>query len=376
MHITKKKKFVPVFYKCDYIDLEIERLVNDYPDDSAAIKHLFKQNGFHINEAIYANTEKLCNNIKKDPVTLLPNILTLLAVISIPPLLAFFFSVLVNNQLPETSPIIATSTPPAVVTVTGVAASRHEFAWDIIEQDFAGATMIMVPAGCFDMGDEEYNRPRHPQCIRNDFWIDKVPVTQQQFVIFGGTSQNAVLSQFSNLPVTGITWEEARDYCQQKRGARLPTEAEWEYVARGTNSMIFPWGNEFDASKVVWNLGKNEGPLPVGSLPGNKSWVGALDMAGGVWEWVSSGYASYPYQEQIAEDLNIQARILRGGSWHNNNQKLLQSSMRGWANKTESDSEWGFRCAKSFAIGDSRFLTPSPTAEVTREATAEVTDTP
>jgi iron(II)-dependent oxidoreductase len=150
-------------------------------------------------------------------------------------------------------------------------------------------------------------------------------------------------------PREQITWFEARDFCES-RGERLPTEAEWEYAARGPEAWIYPWGDEFDGSKMIWNRGLSDGTAPVGSLPAGASWVGALDMSGNAWEWVSSIYQRYPYDSsdgrESSQDTNS-ARVLRGGSWNLVNAVYLRAAYRydgypyGWL------SNFGFRCARS-----------------------------
>jgi len=213
--------------------------------------------------------------------------------------------------------------------------------WTPQERDFDGVTMVLVPAGCFMMGSTdaqidvaysafatqygessdgrsyfEAESPQHEQCFDQPFWIDTYEVTQAQFAEFGGQKANANNFTGNELPVESITWFEARDYCQNQRSGRLPTEREWEYAARGPNNLTYPWGNDFVADNVVYRENSNSRTAPVGSRPNGASWVGAMDMSGNVREWVSSLYGAYPYNatdESVSDNSN--ARVLRGGSW-------------------------------------------------------------
>lgn len=195
--------------------------------------------------------------------------------------------------------------------------------WTPIEQDFDGVLMMLVPAGCFMMGNDdgaEHEQPSHEQCFDAPFWIDKYEVTQAQFASWEGVKarDNAFIGD--DRPVERITWAEMRDYCQL-RGARLPTEAEWEYAARGVDSWLYPWGVEWNADKAVWGANSNEQTADVGSRPNGASWVGALDMIGNVWEWTSSLYGDYPYDMTDGREQNTDGetdvyRVFRGGAWY------------------------------------------------------------
>jgi len=127
----------------------------------------------------------------------------------------------------------------------------------------------------------------------------------------------------SNRPVVGVTWFEALAYCNwlsQETGAkyRLPTEAEWEYAARGSSSWEWPWGDTFDPARANTSESDLGQTSPVGLFPGGETWCGAQDMAGNVWEWCRSLYKPYPYQaDDGREDPQAAGtRVLRGGSWH------------------------------------------------------------
>jgi len=126
-----------------------------------------------------------------------------------------------------------------------------------------------------------------------------------------------------NRPVVGVTWFEAVAYCNwlsQETGVqyRLPTEAEWEYAARGPSSWEWPWGDTFDPACANTSESGLEQTSPVGLFPGGKTWCGAQDMIGNVWEWCSSLYRRYPYQADDGREDPYTAgtRVLRGDSWY------------------------------------------------------------
>jgi formylglycine-generating enzyme required for sulfatase activity len=215
--------------------------------------------------------------------------------------------------------------------------------------DSSGVQMVFVPAGCFFMGsdkDDGGQQPSHQVCLKA-FWLDKTEVTQGDFVRLGGKKTGANASPGADRPVENIDWFEARDFCQL-RGARLPSEAEWEYAARGPDSRVYPWGNTFVAENGVYFFNSYGQTAPVGSRPGGASWVGALDMSGNVWEWVSSQHQSYPYKPDDGRESNIDtniARGLRGGSW--NFDGIVQAAFRFGNLPSNQNPGDGFRCALS-----------------------------
>lgn len=201
--------------------------------------------------------------------------------------------------------------------------------------------MILIPAGEFIMGSDDvdasgksqefgFNEPlylnEHPQrkVSLNAFYIDKFEVTNGEFKQFlrdlGKYSEMQISDlterlqmQQDNLPVRNITWFKADEYCRFV-GKRLPTEAEWEKAARGTDGREFPWGNEWNADYV--NAGQGESDLtPVGSFEQGKSAYGVYDMAGNVMEWTADWYEPYPGAEYQSPNYGKKRRVVRGGSW-------------------------------------------------------------
>ncbi len=265
----------------------------------------------------------------------------------------------------QTFTFTPTHTPTATFTRTptntpiplgypGNPVTANEQWTQIVTQDFDGVTMVLVPAGCFDMGNdpEAYNFGSNDdggrQCFDEPFWIDQTEVTQVDFARLGGTAGRSSYFTGNDRPVEQITWVEARDFCAS-RDARLPTEAEWEYAARGPSNLLFPWGNEWNPANAMWNSNSNLQTANAGSIPAGASWVGALDMIGNVREWVSSLSMSYPYNDSRENDNNINSvRVVRGGSWFNDDLTILRASSRISVGSDNGYYYLGFRCGRSY----------------------------
>lgn len=236
--------------------------------------------------------------------------------------------------------------------------------------------MVSVPAGMFTMGSDDGaadERPAH-QLHLPAFFIDRLPVTNTQFAEFlnaTGThnrsgerlydfddsdarihrrgAQWPADQEYFNHPVVESTWAGARDYCGW-RGKRLPTEAEWEKAARGTDSRKYPWGNSApDRTRAQFGAGFNE-TAPAGAFPAGASPYGVLGMAGNTWEWVSSAYLPYPYRATDGRE-DSQAGPVRGtrGGGHDSPAAEITSTQRGRGlsrNPAAGHHNIGFRCAK------------------------------
>jgi formylglycine-generating enzyme required for sulfatase activity len=236
--------------------------------------------------------------------------------------------------------------------------------WTPVGQSFDGVTMALVPAGCFMMGSEDgYDdeTPVHEQCFDEPFWIDVYEVTNAQYGSAGRFSGD-------NHPRENVNWFDAAAHCEN-RGARLPTEAEWEYAARGPDNLQYPWGNDFRADFAYgWRRTAN-----VGSKPRGASWVGALDMSGNVKEWVSSIHSPYPHSATDGREADSSSdsnslRVLRGGSWVNADTRFLRAANRSSYNPNVTSDLLGFRCARSFSPADVPPDVPTLTAPSTEQA--------
>jgi formylglycine-generating enzyme required for sulfatase activity len=229
--------------------------------------------------------------------------------------------------------------------------------------EFDGVEMALVPVGCFQMGSDpegyDYDGDSWEQgvpdggrvCFDEPFWMDRTEVTQGDFARFDGAKANENAFDGDRRPVENITWAEAHDFCQQ-RGARLPTEAEWEYAARGADGLYFPWGNDFVSENAVWNRAPSQATADVASIAAGASWVGAMDMSGNVWEWVNSLYLPYPYdaedgREADSGERSESPRGLRGSSWYGDVSYILRATLRDWSDPSITTDFWGFRCARS-----------------------------
>jgi formylglycine-generating enzyme required for sulfatase activity len=285
--------------------------------------------------------------------------LTLIAMIAVPAIFNALSQATVTPTAATQVAGVPTAPPTASLTNTPVPLGYSldnpvttNDQWTSIEQDFDGITMVLVPAGCFTMGSEDGDEDESPTtdlCFDEPFWIDKYEVTQEQFARLGGVAAEDSAFSGNENPRDLITWFEARNYCTL-REASLPTEAEWEYAARGPDDLIYPWGDDFEGDNVVYSENSNMQPAEVGSREGGASWVGALDMSGNVWEWVASAYEDYPYVPgDRREDINSDAalRVLRGGAW-NDTYGDLRASNRIRLNPGDGFGLIGVRCARSF----------------------------
>ncbi len=284
-----------------------------------------------------------------------------------------------TSVLPTQPPPNATAIPTALPapTLTPHIVTDGE---DIIQ---AGVPMVYVDGGSFEMGSQASStqRPIHTVTL-SPYYIDRHEVTNAQWAAC--VSAGACLSPasksaydgspyygvdaYDDYPVIFVNWYNADAYCRW-RGARLPTEAEWEMAARWDPETgevtVYPWGDEWDPARLNYcdagcALGSYADPdygdgwpqtAPVGSFPEGASAVGALDMAGNVAEWVADWFSISYYAVSPGENPTGPAsgtlRVVRGGAWGVGSPALLTSATRSRFAPTSEAAGLGFRCAIS-----------------------------
>ncbi len=222
--------------------------------------------------------------------------------------------------------------------------------------------MVEIPAGPFTMGSDSgdpEDAPAHEVDLPA-FEIDRFEVTNADFATFVETTAYVTEAEKAgkktwrdeftdgkeNHPVVRVTWNDAVAYCEWL-GKRLPTEAEWEKAARGTEGFSFPWGNEWDTTKANVKATGLRGTTAVGSFGAGASPYSVEDMVGNVWEWTADWYQAYPGNTADDPYYGERCRVTRGGGWFDEEPQATTFN-RNCAdpNKTTSD-ELGFRCAKS-----------------------------
>jgi S1-C subfamily serine protease len=213
---------------------------------------------------------------------------------------------------------------------------------------------VPISGGEFMMGSETGDSDESPvhKVRLDDFEIGKYEVTNRQYAqcVRADICDKPSSSEYNNEvyalhPVTDVNWDDAQTFCEYV-GGRLPTEAEWEYAARGgLAGKDYPWEDEVINCEHANFSGCVGGTSTVGDYPANK--YGLYDMAGNVWEWTSSLYASYPYDPNDGRENpdSTDSRILRGGSWYNAGD-ILRVSGRNWNFPDLRYVISGFRCSR------------------------------
>lgn len=189
-----------------------------------------------------------------------------------------------------------------------------------------GSVMITIPVGTFTMGSnygDTEEKPVHKVYL-DAYDIGKYEVTVAQYRKFceatGRQMPEAPSWDWKDThPIVNVTWDDANEYCKWA-GGRLPTEAEWERAARGTNARIYPWGNKWDANKCANGWLGLTSTKPVGSYPAGASPYGCLDMAGNAWEYCSDWYGEDYYKMSPAKNpkgpLGGEYHVMRGGCFY------------------------------------------------------------
>ncbi len=280
----------------------------------------------------------------------------------------------------------ATDTPEPTRITAGITQTRPA----------DGMVMVYVPAGEFQMGSDdaevdaalemcnthygncerawfEVEQPVHT-VVMDDFWIDQTEVANGQYQRCveagacdpprqtGSDTRGAYYgdSAFDDYPVVNVNWRQVDGYCAWA-GGRLPTEAEWEYAARGPEGHRYPWGNEFDGTRlnscdVNCGYGWAEEAFddgyadtaPVGSYPSGASWCGALDLAGNVWEWMADRFGEYSPGRQVnpTGSFSGTSHTSRGDS-ADGTRSVARCAARHGMEASQTYAYTGFRCTVS-----------------------------
>ncbi len=234
-----------------------------------------------------------------------------------------------------------------------------------------GMELLRVPAGKFLMGSSKGapdEKPQHDVDIPYDYWMARYPVTNELYNIY--TKAKDIKHPVNDWekkkyhPVVYVSWDDAMSYClwlnetmqnedfrMRNLQLRLPTEAEWEKAARGTDRREYPWGNIFDKNKCNTSAGRKGGTTLVGLYPQGDSPYGCADMGGNVWEWSHSLTKAYPYNiKDGRENENTQGdRVLRGGSF-NVYERYARCAYRLGRNVNGSLYNIGFRVVASSVL--------------------------
>ena len=240
---------------------------------------------------------------------------------------------LIGRPQPEKPPAQPTRAPQTVAT-----SPKDGYVWIPPDEFWMGA----VPG---DRKAHDFEKRRHRVRITKGFWMSETPVTVAEYRRFAKTSGKP------DHPVVGVTWDEAKAYCEWA-GGRLPTEAEWEYAARGGKDRAkYPWGNQITPENANYTGSKWKGTSPVKAYPPN-NW-GLYDMAGNVWEWLADWFDEHYYQTQPADKpvddprgpQEGTVRVLRGGSF-NGDPWFLRASFRYRFLPDYRTHYFGFRCVR------------------------------
>ena len=222
--------------------------------------------------------------------------------------------------------------------------------------------VVYVPGGEFIMGSNDLanacddEKPLHKRPMPDTYWIGRTAVTWKQFLAFAEATKAVTPPRSAELTdghgVVGVSWHGAKAFCEWA-GVALPTEAEWEKAARGTDGLKYPWGNDWDAEKGGPRrlLKSRDAALPkleepTGTRPQGASPYGCLDMVGYIWEWCEDGYDPEAYRRAVQKDYSTpkdaKTRVHKGSRWYDAD-TLCRVSARGESAPEFHDIAQGFR---------------------------------
>jgi formylglycine-generating enzyme required for sulfatase activity len=353
------------------LEREAKKLVDNTQREIRAKKRKYKWERFLSNVRYRLNVVRIYS---------LPIFFTLIAIVSL-----FFGMYYLQKNIPRLTQALKSTPQSSQISNEATTATPYAGSLDVEITDDKGVQMMLVPAGEFIMGSnadvalaecQKYRSDCKPSWFSDeepqqniylkDFYIDKYEVTNLFYancVSMGVCNQPKTVglsniyygsAEFNNYPVVYVDWYMAKTFCDWREG-HLPTEAQWEKAARGTDGRTYPWGEGIDCIRANY-WGEDDACVrkltEVGKYWDGKSPYGVFDMTGNVWEWVNSLYQPYPYNPKIkfgygSEDLeSFSNRVLRGGS---------MSYALGYdariTNRLSQDSDFtsdivGFRCAR------------------------------
>ena len=240
----------------------------------------------------------------------------------------------------------------------------------------APSEMVLIPAGPFVMGSDKKDlsgigkefglqkplyEDEHPQrtVSLSAFYLDRYEVTNTDYHQFVRATRyrpprhwegGNITAWQERYPVTYVSWYDAQEYCQWA-GKQLPSEAEWEKAARGSQGREYPWGETFNPTKANVGAEGTPGLMPVGSFKGGQGFYGAADLAGNAWEWVEDWYRAYPGSDYQSDLFGSKYKVLRGGSYggsgHYHLPVFYRGAFRSFADPVQTFPDVGFRCAKT-----------------------------
>lgn len=221
----------------------------------------------------------------------------------------------------------------------------------------AGHDMILIPEGPFIMGGPGGDEKPIREVFLDAYRIGKFPVTVGAYRLYC-EAQNIDFAKFprpkwgwlDDHPMVRVTWHEARDYCLWA-GGDLPSEAQWEKAARGTNGQLYPWGDEWEPTachRSRLTAGDALSTAPVDAYPMGASPYGCLDMVGNVWEWCldwyAESYAGLAARNPTGPNHGV-SRVMRGGSWFYRDRKHFRATSRKHLGPQFHNYDRGFRLA-------------------------------